>query len=92
MLEGIIGFVVGITVAYIVYRIYRPQWVELGRIQTYMYYCEGRLELTSYGCLKCYTNTRTTYTYAGGSLTKFLVKHLSKNFEIHKAEEPDYED
>lgn len=88
-MEYLIGFIVGVTIAYIVYRIYRPMWVELGRIQTYMYYLDGRLEKTSYGTLTCYTNTRTTHTYGSA---KFFVKHLSKNFEIHQAEEPDYED
>lgn len=64
-----IGFILGVSVSYVVYRLYRPQWVELGRIQT-MLYNGGEIIVGSGNILHKESlqikHNNTTHSYSGG--------------------------
>ncbi len=72
-----IGFILGVTLSYLIYRLYRPQWVELGRIQTML--CNGG-EIVVGGFHKDSLQIKfnnTTHSYSRG-LSKFFIKQLRK--------------
>lgn len=75
MLELIAAFTAGLVVAYIIYRVYRPMWVELGRIQAYI--SQGATAKAKAFDDLTLQYDRTTVHYTS-SLSKFLIKHLRK--------------